>query len=89
MELQIYHTIDDSDYTVDFPIKAVVSVMIRPGDPSYFLESIDVSNLPSTDNENILPIESNVNLLAIVDPSDKYYFYRGSLTYPECEEDVL
>lgn len=46
MEMQVFHTIDDSDYTVDFPNRAVVSIMIRPGDPSYFMESIEVSNLP-------------------------------------------
>lgn len=89
MEMQIYHTVDDSDYTVDFPYRAVVSVMIRPGDPSYFMNSIDVFNLPSNGSTNKLPDDSNINLMAIVNPDDKYYFYKGSLNTPDCEEDVL
>jgi len=89
MEMQIFHTIDDSDFTVDFPKKAVVSVMIRPGDPSYFMDSIEVSNLPTSNQNNTLPSDSNVNLLAIVDPDDKYFFYFGSMNKPDCEENVL
>lgn len=91
MEMQIFHTIDDSDYTVDFPNRAVVSVMIRPGDSSYFMQSIEASSMPNAGKELVLPETSNINLLAIVDPDDEYYFYKGSLNKPEpdCTENVL
>jgi carbonic anhydrase len=89
MEMQIFHRIDDSDYTVDFPVRAIVSVPIRPGDESYFMNSIDVYNLPQSGASNQLPDDSNINLLAIVDMDDDYYFYKGSLNKPTCDEDVL
>lgn len=89
MEMEIYHKIDDSDYTVDFPSLAVVSVMIRPGDPSYFMDSISVQNLPGPGQQLILANTSNINLLAIVNPDDNYYFYIGSLTTPDCTGNVL
>lgn len=91
MEMQIFHTIDDSDYTVDFPNKAVVSVMIRPGDSSYFMQSIQVESMPNKGSELVLPETSNINLLAIIDPDDEYYFYKGSFNKPEpeCTENVL
>ena len=89
MELQIYHEVDDSDYTFDFPTQAVVSVMLRPGDESYFFNSLDVYNLPKSGEENVLPSDTNLNLLSIVETDDDYYFYHGSLNYPDCDEDVL
>jgi carbonic anhydrase len=27
--------------------------------------------------------------MAIVDPNDYYFHYKGSINYPECEEDIL
>lgn len=89
MEMLIFHRIDDSDYTVDFPFRAVVSVPIRPGDESYFMNSIDVYNLPGSGQSNVLPDDSNINLLAIVDMDDDYFFYKGSLNKPTCDEDIL
>jgi carbonic anhydrase len=89
MELQIFHQIDDSDYTFNFPTLAVVSVILRPGDPSYFFDSINVSNLPGAGNNTVLSSTANVNLLSIVVPNDNYFFYNGSLNEPDCQEDVL
>lgn len=89
MEMEIYHKVDDSDYTVDFPSLAVVSVMIRPGDPSYFMDSINVQHLPGPGGQLLLANTSNINLLAIVNPDDNYYFYIGSLTTPDCTGNVL
>ena len=89
MEMQIYHKIDDSDYTFDFPSYAVVSVLLRPGDNSYFFDSIQVSNLPKADQVNILSNDSNINLISIVESDDDYFFYHGSLNEPDCEEDWL
>ena len=40
MEIQVYHNILDSDADPDFPRKAILSIMIRPGDKSYFVNSI-------------------------------------------------
>lgn len=96
MEMQIFHRIDDSDYTYDFPSIAVVSVMLRPGDNSYFFDSIKVSELPDEGAENKLPDNSNVNLISIVQSSDNYFFYIGSMNEPSyddgtegCEENIL
>ena len=89
MEMEIFHTVADGDYTFDFPSIAVVSVMLRPGTESYFFNSIGVSNLPATGNLNVLAANSNINLLSIVSPDDNYFFYNGSLTQPDCEENVL
>ena len=89
MEMQIFHKINDGDYTFNFPTIAIVSVMLRPGDNSYFFDSINITNLPGPGLTNVLPSTTNVNLLSIVNPDDNYYFYNGSLTEPDCEEDVL
>lgn len=96
MEMQIFHRIDDSDYTYDFPSIAVVSVMLRPGDNSYFFDSIQVSDLPNNGEDHKLPDNSNVNLISIVQSSDDYFFYVGSMNEPSyddgtegCEENVL
>lgn len=89
MELQIFHKISDSDYTFDFPQYAVVSVMLRPGDESYFFNSIEVSNLPKAGKTYQLPSTANVNLLSIVQSDDNYFFYSGSLNEPDCEENYL
>jgi carbonic anhydrase len=89
MEMQIFHTVENRDYTFDFPTTAVVSVMLRPGDDSYFFNSINVANLPSAGKSNVLPSNSNVNLLSIVSPDDNYFFYKGSLNEPNCDENVL
>ena len=88
MELQIHHTIHDSDFDPDFPRKAIVSVLIRPGSKSYFIDSLDPEFLPGKGQEHTI-VDSNINFMAIVDPSDTYYQYMGSVSYPECEEDVL
>lgn len=89
MEMLIFHTVDNSDYTVDFPTYAVVSVMIRPGDPSYFFDSIEVWNLPASMLNHTLNNNTNINLLALVDAHDAYFFYKGSLNTPDCDENVL
>lgn len=96
MEMQVFHRVDDSDYTFDFPSIAVVSVLLRPGDSSYFFDSIQVSNLPNEGGENRLPDNSNVNLISIVKSDDDYFFYIGSMNEPSysdgaegCEENVL
>lgn len=89
MELQIFHTVDDSDFTVDFPSTAIVSVMIRPGDDNYFMQAISLENLPKSGSNHTLATNALVNLLDIVDPYDDYYFYMGSLSTPECQEDVI
>ena len=62
--------------------------MIRPGDDSYFINSLEPEHLPNTGGNHTI-IDSNVNLMAIVDPSDFYFHYMGSVSYPECEEDIL
>ena len=62
--------------------------MIRPGDESYLIKSIDPEHLPTRGSNHTL-VDSNVNLMSIVDPSDSYFHYMGSISYPECEEDVL
>ena len=89
MEMQIFHTISDSDYTFDFPSSAVVSIMLRPGDDSYFFDSINVTNLPYAGGTTVLPSNANVNLLSIITYGDNYFFYNGSLNEPDCEEDYL
>lgn len=89
MEMQIFHKVDDSDYTFDFPCYAIVSIMLRPGDESYFFTSISVANLPKANEETVLPDTANVNLLSIVSPDDYYFFYNGSFSEPECDENVL
>jgi carbonic anhydrase len=89
MEMQIYHKVDDSDYTFDFPSNAVVSVLLRPGDNSYFFDSIQVNNLPTKNKENVLANDSNINLISIVEADDNYFFYHGSNNEPDCDEDYL
>ena len=97
MEMQVFHRVDDSDYTFDFPSIAVVSVMLRPGDNSYFFDSIQASNLSNEGEGNRLPDNSNVNLISIVQTDDDYFFYVGSMNEPKyedgetegCEENVL
>ncbi|CAG9321236.1 unnamed protein product [Blepharisma stoltei] len=89
MEVQVFHTIDDSDYTAGFPSKAVVSIMIRPGDDNYFMAAISLSKLPASGSNYTLAATSLVNLLDICDPYDNYYFYHGSLNKPDCNETYL
>jgi carbonic anhydrase len=62
--------------------------MIRPGDESYFINSMEPESLPNSGGTWAIA-QSNINLMAIVDPNDFYYHYKGSINYPECEEDIL
>jgi carbonic anhydrase len=89
MELQVFHRIEDSYSTTDFPTRAVVSVPIRPGDESFFMNSVDVYNLPSAGQNNSLDYPYTINLMSIMTQDDEYFFYKGSLNKPTCDEDVL
>ena len=62
--------------------------MIRPGDKSYFINSLDYESLPGRFANHTL-VDSNINLMAIVEADDKYFHYKGSIAHPECHEDVL
>jgi len=91
MELQAVMEVEDKHWERDKANMAVLSVIIKAGKENYFLNTLQVWELPGPENSLYLKNSSNINLRELVWNTDEYYFYKGSATHPDydCRTDVL
>ena len=91
MEIEIVCTIMDRYWERDLPNLAIVSVIMKYGIENYFLNTLQVWNLPYSKLTTTVSNTSNINLRELVYNTDQYWFYNGSSTNPDlnCEENVM
>ncbi|CAG9312306.1 unnamed protein product [Blepharisma stoltei] len=92
MEMEIILIVQDKYWERDKENMAIVSVIFKAGIESFFLDSLEWWNLPSTAGATYWTTNtSNINIREVVRSTDDYYFYKGSATNPDysCRDDVL
>lgn len=91
MEMQVIMEVQDKYIERNEANMAILSVFFQKGRENYFLNTLEVWEIPVGVGAYNLSATSNINIREVVWNTDEYYFYSGTATHPDylCRDDVL